>query len=167
MNNNTFLSKKFVFTIATMFPALMLVASSMTPFAPIEAFAQEGSDSMPMMMSQDMQLNMEIDLDLVFDEEDCQDANDQTTQQISQSDDQYGESSGAFPVIGTSVNTGMNIAVTPDVVLTDACGGPTADQTTQGLSQSSNQQGEGDKYFASVLDGRNIAHDDNVYVPVF
>ena len=173
-----------------MLPALMLVASSMTPFAPIEAFAQQeggpdivnvlerlsansetqretDSGDMPMIMSQDMELNMEMDMDFVTDEKDCQDANDNTNQQISQSDDQYGETSGPYPVIGSSAQAGANVVANTNVVLTDACG-PIADQTTVGISQGSNQQGEGDQQWYSNQYVRNdVYQNDYYYGPVF
>ena len=189
MNDKTIFSKKFALMIAIVLPALMLVASPMTPFATVEVFAQEesapdaanvldqlyvnsetqretDSNGPAMMTSVNSALNLVVDVDVVNDEEDCEDANDQTNQEISQSTDQYGKASDPYPVIGTSVQTGANIDVTPDFVLTDACG-PIADEATKTISQSSNQQGEGDRYFTSVQDARNIGFDTNVYAPVF
>ena len=107
------------------------------------------------------QLNVNVDVDLVFHPEDCQDASDDVNQGNEASSDQQGSSNGG-PKVETSVQTGLNVAVTPDLVFTDACN-PT-DQTTQNNDLSSNQQGDGDggsTYATSVSDGHNVAVDPN------
>ncbi len=193
MNNNTIQSKNSVLSIATILSALMLTAVVMPSLGPTTAFAQKedvpDSSSLLKQLNADStdqqettsnaapivqtnvqpQLNVNVDVDLVFHPEDCQDASDDLNQGNEASSNQ--ESSSDGPKVDTSVQTGLNVAVTPDLVFTDACK-PT-DHTTQSNDLSSNQQGssnpedgdhnltDGSTYATSASDARNVAVDPN------
>jgi hypothetical protein len=183
MNHNKKLTKKSVFQIATVLSAVMLAVSAMSSLVPAKVFAQEdtqgnlveqpktdsstqqetSSSGPAVLTSVQPVLNVQVDVDVIFDEENCRDASDQTNQGITQSSDQQGEGN---PVVQTAVQTGLNVAVTPDVVLTSQCN--PSDQTTQGVAQSTNQQGEGNPVVqTAVQDGRNVADDTNFLVNLF
>ena len=126
-------------------------------------------------------LNVHTDVDIIFDEADCQDASDDVNQENIQTSDQQGRSEGEVgdnsvyvsPKVETAVQSGLNVAVTPDVVLTDEC--DPADQINQGHVQSTNQQGgsnleEGEgsmvvdpTHATSIQNARNVAIDPNYY----
>ncbi len=179
MSNNKFMSTKVVFQVATILSAMMLAASAMTSLVPTEVFAEEeasdtnnlvtqligdsstqeetSSDGLEVDSAVSTAVNVDADVDVIFDEKDCEGASDQTNQRIEETSDQQSE---AGLGVLSSVQTGANIAVTPDVVLTDKCD-PT-DQTSQEIVQDANQQGEGDLITTSLQDGRNYALDPNV-----
>jgi hypothetical protein len=162
MNMNKPLSK-YVFQIGTILSVLVLAASAMSSSFPANAFAQEEANTdttseEDASSSQDLvdvavqpDTQVEVDVDVIFDEEDCAEASDNVDQQNTQSVDQ-----DAY--VSTAVQTGVNVAVTPDFDFANC--NPT-DQISQGHSQSANQGDEG--YQTSVQDARNYAHDYNFY----
>jgi hypothetical protein len=162
MNMNKPLSK-YVFQIGTILSVLVLAASAMSSSFPANAFAQEEANTdttseEDASSSQDLvdvavqpNTQVEVDVDLIFDEEDCEEASDNVDQQNTQSVDQ-----DAY--VSTAVQTGTNVAVTPDFDFANC--NPT-DQISQGHSQSTNQGDEG--YQTSFQDARNYAHDYNYY----
>ena len=172
MNMNKSLSK-YVFQIGTILSVLVLAASAMSSSFSANAFAQEdGQDTSTLLeeanadttsegdasSSQDLvdvavqpDTQVEVDVDVIFDEEDCAEASDNVDQQNTQSADQ-----DAY--VSTAVQTGLNVAITPDFDFANC--NPT-DQISQGHSQSANQGDEG--YQTSVQDARNYAHDFNYY----
>ena len=155
MNRNKLLSK-YVFQIGTILSVMVLAASALSSSFPANAFAQEGGpdtsenqDLVDVAVQPDTQVD--VDVDVIFDEEDCEEASDNVDQQNTQSADQ-----DAF--VSTAVQTGTNVAVTPDFDFSNCY--PT-DQISQGHSQSADQGDEG--YQTSVQDARNYAHDYNFY----
>ena len=162
MNMNKPLSK-YVFQIGTILSVLVLAASAMSSSFPANAFAQEeanpdttseedassSQDLVDVAVQPDTQV--EVDVDVIFDEEDCAEASDNVDQQNTQSADQ-----DAY--VSTAVQTGLNVAITPDF---DFANCNPSDQISQGHSQSANQGDEG--YQTSVQDARNYAHDYNYY----
>ena len=118
MNNNKIQSKKSVLSIATILSALMLAGAVMPSLGPTTAFAEEKdpsdsssvleelnvdssdeqeteSGSAPVVLTNvQPQLNVNVDVDLVFHPEDCQDASDDVNQGNEASSDQQGSSNG-------------------------------------------------------------------------
>jgi len=155
MNKNKLLSK-YVFQIGTILSVMVLAASAMSSSFPANAFAQEGGsdtsenqDLVDVAVQPDTQVD--VDVDVIFDEEDCEDASDNVDQQNAQSADQ-----DAY--VSTAVQTGLNVAITPDF---DFANCNPVDQTNQGHDQSTSQGDEG--YQTSVQDARNYANDYNFY----
>jgi hypothetical protein len=162
MNMNKPLSK-YVFQIGTILSVLVLAASAISSSFPANAFAQEeanadttsegdassSQDLVDVAVQPDTQV--EVDVDVIFDEEDCAEASDNVDQQNTQSADQ-----DAY--VSTAVQTGLNVAITPDF---DFANCNPSDQISQGHSQSADQGDEG--YQTSVQDARNYAHDYNYY----
>jgi hypothetical protein len=159
-NKNNILSKKsVVFQVAIVLSAMMLATSAAIPsLVQTKAFAQD-----PIQTEVNTDVKVETDVDVIKDEADCEEASDQTDQETGQSVDQQSSSDDEnIPQVLTGVNTAFNIAVTPDVDLTGQCN--PADQTTQGIEQSQNQQPDleaSDAYVISVNEGRNYAFDPN------
>jgi hypothetical protein len=172
MSKNKPLSK-YVFQIGTILSVLLLAASAMSSSFSAKVFAQEdGQDTSSLLeeanaettsegedsSNQDLvdtevqnDVQVEADVDVIFDEEDCAEASDNVDQQNTQSADQ-----DAY--VSTAVQTGVNVAVTPDFDFANC--NPT-DQISQGHSQSADQGDEG--YQTSVQDARNYAYDYNFY----
>ncbi len=159
-NKNNILPKKsVVFQVAIVLSAMMLAASAAIPsLVQTKAFAQD-----PIQTEVNTDVKVETDVDIIKDEADCREASDQTDQETSQSVDQQSSSDDEnIPQVLTGVNTAFNVAVTPDVDLTGQCN--PADQTTQGIEQSQNQQPDleaSDAYVISVNEGGNYAFDPN------
>jgi hypothetical protein len=152
--NNKF-SSKHVFKIGTILSVLVLAAYAMPSSIPAKAFAQQDvADNNQELVATTVQpsTNVEVDADILFDEEDCEAANDNVDQQNTQDSNQ-----DAF--ISTAVQTGQNIAVTPDI---DFANCNPADQVNQAHSQSSDQGDEG--FQTSVQNANNFADDTNVSI---
>lgn len=160
MNNDNIVSKKSVLQIATILSAVILTMGALMP----SVFAQEGSgpNVAPIVQNNvDPKLDLVVDPDVIFTEEDCQEASDDIDQQDTQDSEQVAEGEGGIfsPKIQTSVQTGLNMAITPDFDFANC--NPT-DDITQEREQTSNQQGTGLRIPTSVQDGTNVAVDPNV-----
>lgn len=153
MNKNK-LPSNYLFQIGTILSVLALAASAMPYLIPAKAFAQQGVPDSQDLVSTTVQpsTKVAVDTDVMFTEEDCQEGNDEIDQQNAQDSNQ-----DAF--ISTAVQTGVNVAVTPDL---DFANCNSADQVSQGHDQSSEQGDEG--FQTSVQDARNFADDTNVAV---
>ena len=161
-NKNNILSKKsVVFQVAIVLSAMMLATSAIPSIVQTNAFAQD-----PIATDVNTDVNVDTALHIIEDEADCREASDQTDQNIGQSiDEQTTSDDENFPQVLTGVNTGINVAVTPDVDLTGQCS--SGDQTNQGIEQSQNLQPDSeasDAYTTSVNNGRNYADDFNYSV---
>jgi hypothetical protein len=158
-NKNNNLSKNpAVFQMAIVLSAMMLATLAISSLVQTNAFAQS-----PIQTEINNDVNVDTDLDIITDEQDCIEASDQTTQNVGQNIDLQSSSDNEnFPQVLTGVNTATNVAVTPDVDLTGQCNA--ADQTNQGIVQSQNLQPDteaSDAYTTSVNNARNIADDRN------
>jgi hypothetical protein len=198
--NKKILSNKSVLLIATMLSTMMLATSSMASLVPTTAFAQddarqedsrdvevaEGDVEVDPILQTEVQadVNTNVDTAVVTDEEDCDEATNDETQQISQSSDQLanrdvetGEDSlYVNPIVQTSVQAAFNYNVDTDVVLVEGC--QPVDNVTTETSQSSNQQanrdieaGEGSDlelptYQRQVTIGQNHQINEDVYAPL-
>jgi hypothetical protein len=161
-NKNNILSKKsVVFQVAIVLSAMMLATSAIPSIVQTKAFAQD-----PIATDVNTDVNVDTDLDIIEDEADCREASDQTDQNIGQSiDEQTTSDDELIPQVLTGVNTGLNVAITPDIDLTGQCS--SGDQTNQGIEQSQNLQPDSeasDAYTTSVNNGRNYADDFNYSV---
>ena len=153
MNKNK-LKSNYLFQIGTILSVLALAAYAMPSSIPAKAFAQDVPDNSQELVDTnvDSQTEVDVDVDVLMSEEDCAEGNDNTDQQATSESEQ-----DAY--VSTNVQTGVNVAVTPDV---DLAGCNPTDQTNQGISQTSDQGDEG--FQTSVQDGRNYAYDNNVSV---
>lgn len=156
MNNNK-LSSKYVFQIGTMLSVLVLAAYAMSSSIPTKAFAQEEVPDGNELVATTVQpsTKVAVDVDVLTTEEDCENANDDIDQQNTQDSNQ-----DAW--IGTSIQTGLNMAFTPDF---DFVGCNPTDQVNQGHDQNSEQGDEG--FQTSVQDAHNFADDTNVFADLF
>jgi len=179
---------------------MMLATSSMAPLLPTTAFAQEdasqedsgdvavadgGVEVDPILQTNvQVDVNTNVDTAVVTDPEDCDEASNDETQQISQSSDQLadrdvqtGENSlYVNPVVQTSVQGAFNYNVDSDVVLVEGC--QPVDNVNTETSQSSSQQanrdierGEGSDlelptYQRQVTIGQNHQINEDVYAPL-
>ena len=158
-NKNNNLSKRsVVFQVAIVLSAMMLTTLAIPSLVQTKAFAQS-----PIQTEINNDVNVDTDLDIITNEQDCIEASDQTNQNAGQSIDLQSSSDNEnIPQVLTGVNTAVNVAVTPDVDLTGQCS--PADQTNQEIEQSQNLQPDSeasDAYTTSVNYGRNIAVDPN------
>jgi hypothetical protein len=198
--NKKILSNKSVLLIATMLSTMMLATSSMASLVPTTAFAQEdasqedsgdvavadgGVEVDPILQTNvQADVNTNVDTTVVTDPEDCDEASNDETQQISQSSDQLadrdvqtGENSlYVNPVVQTSVQAAFNYNVDSDVVLVEGC--QPVDNVNTETSQSSSQQanrdierGEGSDlelptFQRQVTIGQNHQINEDVYAPL-
>ncbi len=198
--NKKILSNKSVLLIATMLSTMMLATSSMASLVPTTAFAQEDSNQedrgevavaeggveVDPIIQTDVQadVNTNVDTAVVTEPEECDEASNDETQQISQSSDQLadrdvetGENSlYVNPVVQTSVQGAFNYNVDSDVILVEGC--HPVDNVNTESSQSSNQQanrdieaGEGSglilpTYQRQVTIGEDHQINEDVYAPL-
>ena len=198
--NKKILSNKSILLIATMLSTMMLATSSMAPLLPTTAFAQEdasqedsgdvavadgGVEVDPILQTNvQADVNTNVDTAVVMDPEDCDEASNDETQQISQSSDQLadrdvqtGENSlYVNPVVQTSVQGAFNYNVDSDVVLVEGC--QPVDNVNTETSQSSSQQANRDiergagsdlelpTYQRQVTIGQNHQINEDVYAPL-
>jgi hypothetical protein len=158
-NKNNNLSKKpAVFQVAIVLSAMMLATLAIPSLVQTKAFAQS-----PIQTEINNDVNVDTDLDIINNEQDCIEASDQTTQNAGQNIGLTSSSDNEnIPQVLTGVNTATNVAVTPDVDLTGQCNA--GDQTNQGIVQSQNLQPDreaSDAYTTSINNARNIAVDPN------
>ena len=158
-NKNNNLSKRsVVFQVAIVLSAMMLTTLAIPSLVQTKAFAQS-----PIQTEINNDVNVDTDLDIITNEQDCIEASDQTNQNAGQSIDLQSSSDNEnIPQVLTGVNTATNVAVTPDVDLTGQCSA--GDQTNQGIVQTQNLQPDreaSDAYTTSVNNARNIADDRN------
>lgn len=147
--------------IATVLSAMMLAASLMASLVPTTAFAQEdasqedsrevqvgeGGVGVDPIIQNNVQVDVKpnVDVAVVTDEQDCEEASNDVNQEILQPSDQQasrdveaGEGSlYVSPIIQTSVQAGFNYNIDTDVILVEGC--QPADDTTLSTSQSSDQ----------------------------
>jgi len=180
---------------------MMLAASPMVSLVPTTVFAQEdvnaqedngdvavgegdvGVDPITQTNAQ-VDVNTNVDTAVVTDEEDCDEASNDVTQEISQPSDQQASrdaevgEDGLYvnPISQTSVQAAYNINVDYDVILVEGC--HPVDNLTQDTSQSSDQQanrdivvGEGsDLVLPTYQTANQIAEDrqinDDIYMPL-
>src|SRR5829696_8334842 len=134
--NKKILSNKSVLLIATMLSTMMLATSSMASLVPTTAFAQEDGSS-----DEDRG-----EVAVGEGDEDCEEASNDVTQEISQPSDQQAsrdveQGEGSLyvnPVIQTNAQVGFNTNVDYDVILVDGC--QPEDNVSQDTLQDSNQQ---------------------------
>jgi hypothetical protein len=165
--NKKIVSNKSVLLIATMLSTMMLATSSMASLVPTTAFAQEDASDDdasgevevgegdvevdPVIQTNvGVDVNTNVDTALVMDEEDCEEASNDVTQEISQPSDQQvnrdveqGEGSlYVNPIIQTNAQVGFNTNVDYDVLLAEGC--QPEDNVFQATSQTSDQQANRD-----------------------
>jgi len=179
---------------------MMLATSSMASLVPTTAFAQEdasqedssdvavaegGVEVDPILQTNvQADVNTNVDTAVVTDPEDCDEASNDETQQISQSSDQLadrdvqtGENSlYVNPIVQTSVQVAFNYNVDSDVVLVEGC--QPVDNVNTETSQSSSQQANRDiergagsdlelpTYQRQVTIGQNHQINEDVYAPL-
>jgi hypothetical protein len=160
MDNNA-LSSKGALMIATMLSTMMLAASLMASMVSTTAFAQEdasqedsrevqideGGVGVDPIIQNNVQVDVKpnVDVAVVTDEEDCDEASNDVNQEILQSSDQQANrdvevgEGGLYvsPIIQNSVQVGLNYNIDRDVILVEGC--QPADHTTLSTSQSSDQ----------------------------
>src|SRR5215203_835934 len=157
--NKKILSNKSVLLIATMLSTMMLATSSMASLVPTTAFAQEDASSDEDRgevavgegdVEVDPIIQTNVGTAVVTDEEDCEEASNDVTQEISQPSDQQAsrdveQGEGSLyvnPVVQTNAQVGFNTNVDYDVILVDGC--QPEDNVSQDTLQDSNQQANRD-----------------------